>query len=331
MSDHESDDERLAAFLDGRMDARRREEMLAHLTRSDEDRAVLAGTARILRQLEEAGANAPGDASAPAAGHETADTAAPDGVIPLDTRRSPRLGPDQVQARRGRVLRWIALAAVLAAVALVTGRVLRSRSSVGDEPVRLAARHGARGLPAEWIDSPPWTAVRGDDLGGALSPGERSARSVRAGAMLVDLEVAVQARDSAMTRALASRVGRFDPQGSRSGALHEIAEGAGGSPERLRPLVREATEQIAKRLDPDALRLGAWIEAARLAAVRQDAAFFRDRETRQMLDQAGRVAAGDPEAQAAVQQVRHLVAADPLKWEALAPALDALAGELASD
>ncbi|MEW5925939.1 MAG: hypothetical protein AB1941_00495, partial [Gemmatimonadota bacterium] len=60
MSDHDSDDERLAAFLDGRMDARRREEMLAHLTRSDEDREVLARTAAILRQLEEAGGRGPG-------------------------------------------------------------------------------------------------------------------------------------------------------------------------------------------------------------------------------------------------------------------------------
>jgi hypothetical protein len=323
VSDHESDDERVAAFLDGRMDARRREEMLAHLTRSREDRAVLAGTAQILRQLEEAGAIAPGEASAPAAGQEAADTAMAEGVIPLDTRRPPRPGP--------RVLRWLALAAVLAGIALVTGRVLRPRSSIGDEPVRLAARleHGAEGLPAGWTDDPPWTPARGDDLGGVLTPEERFARAAQAGAMLLDLSVAVEAHDAAATHRLATQIGRFDPRGGRSGgALRKIIDGAGGSPERLQPLVGEATERIAKRLDPDALRLGAWTEAARLAAAYQDTAFFRGGEAREMLNQA---AAADPPARAAVQQVRPLLREEPLQWDALGAALYNLANELASE
>jgi hypothetical protein len=317
VSDHESDDERVAAFLDGRMDARRREEMLAHLTGSDEDRAVLAATAAILRQLEEDdAAAADADAPAPASGQERGDAA----VIPLQTRRWTR----------GPVLRWILLAAVLAGV-LVTGRVLRPPASIADEPMRLAARleHGTRGLPAGWTDQRPWTS-RGDDPGGASSPGERSARSARAGAMLVDLSVAVQGRDAAATRVLASQLAaRFDPQGGRSGALREIADGAGASPERLKPLVADATERIAKRLDGDALRLGAWTEAAGLAAASRDAGFFRDGETQRMLDQAGQLTAGDPAARSAVQRVRLLLAADPPRWEALAPAIDEMARELA--
>lgn len=325
MSDHESDDERVAAFLDGRMDARRREEMLAHLTRSDEDREVLARTAAILRQLEEEEAVGIGT-SAPTAEPWRDDTMAGESVIPLDTRRP-------VHSTRPRVLRWMALAAVLAGVALITGRVLRPHASVADEPVRLAARleHGAEGLPAGWMERRPWTSARGEEVGGVPSPGERSARSARAGAMLVDLSVAVQARDSAATWVLARQLaGRFDPQGGRGGALREIADGAGASPDRLRPLIGEATERIAKRLDEEALRLGAWTEAAGLAAARQDAGFFRDGETRQVLDRAARVTAGDPAARAAVQQVRLLLAADPPRWEALAPAIDTLARELAS-
>ncbi|MET0400560.1 MAG: hypothetical protein ABW277_27465 [Longimicrobiaceae bacterium] len=321
MSDHESDDERVAAFLDGRMDARRREEMLAHLNGNDEDRAVLADTAALLRQLEKEDAAASSDMAAPTAKPGHHDTAE---VVPLDTRRRTRAP----------LLRWVAVAAALAGIALVTGRLLQSPPSIADEPVRLAARleHGAQGLPPGWTELRPWTPVRGDDPGGARSPGEQSARSVRAGAMLVDLSVAVHARDAAATRVLASQIaGRFDPQGGRSGALREIADSAGASPERLRPLVGEATERIAKRLDPDALRLGAWAEAAGLAAARQDTGFFRDGETRRMLEHAGRLAAGDPAARAAVQQVRRLLAADPPRWEALAPAIDALARELASE
>lgn len=316
MSDQETDDERRAAFLDGRMDARRRQEMLARFIASEEERELLAVTADVLRELEEEDAEA-----------DAADQA----VIPLHTRR-----PEPVQElprRRMPALRWLALAAVLAGVAL-TGRALTTRPSVADEPVLLAARleHGAQGLPAGWTERRPWTSVRGEDPGAASSPTGRSARSARAGAMLVDLSVAVEARDAAATRVLAAQLAaRFDPQGGRGGALRDIAEGAGKSPERLRPLIGEATERIARRLDADALRLGAWTEAAGLAAARRDAGFFRDPATRRTLDDAGRLTQADPPGHGALQQVRLLLAADPPRWEALAPALDALARELATE
>ncbi|HEX8271784.1 MAG TPA: hypothetical protein VF615_03965 [Longimicrobiaceae bacterium] len=321
MSDHESDDERVAAFLDGRLDARRREEMLAHLNADDEDRALLADTAALLRQLEAEDAAPVPEVPGPAAEPERAEPIAAEGVVPLDARRRTRAA----------LLRRVTLAAaVVAGVALVTGRLLQGPPPVAGEPVRLAARleHGARGLPPGWTEQRPWSSARGDDPGGAPSPGERTARSARAGAMLVDLSVAVEARDSAATRVLAAQLAaRFDPQGGRSGALRGIADGAGASPRRLRPLIGEATERIAGRLDPDALRLGAWTEAAGLAAAGRDAGFFRDAETQRMLDRA----AEDPAARAAARQVRLLLAADPPRWEALAPAIDALARELASE
>jgi hypothetical protein len=46
-------DEEIASFLDGRLTGLEREEMLGHLVESAEDRAHLAGTADVLRQLEE--------------------------------------------------------------------------------------------------------------------------------------------------------------------------------------------------------------------------------------------------------------------------------------
>jgi hypothetical protein len=324
VSDRESDDERLAAFLDGRMDARRREEMLVHLAESDEDRAVAIAAAAILRQLEEESAAGPEEA---AAEQEREDTP----VILLDTHRARPVA--EARRRRAPAGRWLAVAAVLAGVAL-TGRALTTRGSVGDEPVLLAGRleHGAQGLPAGWTERRPWTSARGEGAGGASSPGERSASSARAGAMLVDLSVAVQARDAAATRVLAAQIAaRFDPQGGRSGALRDIAEGAGKSPEQLHPLIGEATERIAGRLDADALRLGAWTEAARLAAARRDARFFRDPATRRTLDDAGRLTQADPPAHGALQKVRLLSAGDPPRWDALAPALDALARELATE
>ncbi|HEX8358925.1 MAG TPA: hypothetical protein VF613_02325 [Longimicrobium sp.] len=322
MSDQETDDERLAAFLDGRLDAGRRQEMLARFTASAEEREALAVTADILRELEEEDA----EAAALALGEEGHDA----GVIPLHTRR-PAPGTE-VRPARARIIRWIALAAVLAGVALVAGRALQDRGSVAGEPVRLAARleHADEGLPAGWTERRPWTSVRGE--GSAPTAGEQRARSARAGAMLVDLSVAAQARDTAATRVLATQLAaRFDPRGGRTGALRRIADGAGGDPERLRPLIGEATERIAGGLDADALRLGAWTEAAGLAAARRDAAFFRDRATRRTLDQAGRLTQADPAANAALQRVRLLAPADPPRWDALAPAIDALAREIATE
>ncbi len=313
MSDQETDDERLAAFLDGRMDARRRQETLARFTASAEEREALAVTADILRELEEEDAEA-----ARAAGAESKGA----GVIPLHSRRPART----------RILQWVAIAAVLAGIALVTGRALQGRDPVAGEPVRLAARleHADEGLPAGWTEQRPWSSVRGE--GGASTAGEQRARSARAGAMLVDLSVAVQARDAAATRVLAAQLAaRFDPQGGRAGALRQIADGAGGDPERLQPLIGEATERIAGGLDADALRLGAWTEAAGLAAARQDAAFFKDRATQRTLDDAGRLTQADPAANAALQRVRLLAPADPPRWDALVPAIDALAREIATE
>ena len=97
-------------------------------------------------------------------------------------------------------------------------------------------------------------------------------------------------------------------------------------------MLEQATDQVAKRLGRrDALQLGAWAEAARLAAVRRDAAFFRDGPTRPMLDRAAQLAPSDS-ARAAVREVRRLLpgAAGP-RWKELAGALDRLLGEVASD
>ncbi|HVG43877.1 MAG TPA: hypothetical protein VM890_04075, partial [Longimicrobium sp.] len=295
-----NEDERLAAFLDGRLDEREREAMLARLTADDDAYEVFAHTAQVLRlaEADAAAAGAPED----------------EGVIPLHGR-----APVLAASRRPAVLRWLALAAVLAGVALA-GRALWPRSSAGADPVRVAARleHVSAGLPLGFIEDTPWASVRGDGAPGGASPEERVARAAHAGALLLDLSVAVQGRDAAKTRLLAAQVIARTGSG---GALRTIADGAGSPPERLQPLVEEATERIAKRLgQPEALRLGIWVEAARLAAATHDAAFFADARTQGILDDAARL---EPSARAAVEQVRGLLpGAGSPRWDALAAALD---------
>lgn len=342
MSDAWNEDEWVAAFLDGRLDERERAEMLARLAADDEAYQHFAATAAILHEAEaarETGGSKGEDGSpgAPAeeeilgeagpagplrrAGTDAAlapETDRDDGVIDLRSRRPPP------------VLRWLALAAGIAALALA-GRALWPRTSSAGDPVRLAARleRADAGLPQVWNQPPPWSSPRGDDQGGAVTS---AARAARAGALLVDLSVAVRGRDAARTRLLAEQItSRFDPQADRTGARREFSEGAGGPPERLEPLVEQATDRIARRLGREALELGAWTEAARLAAARHDARFFRDRATRPMLDRLASRAAADAQSRAAVERVRLLLAeAGPPPWDALALALDGLAREIAS-
>ncbi|HEV7589671.1 MAG TPA: hypothetical protein VGO40_16265 [Longimicrobium sp.] len=339
MNDPWNEDERLAAFVDGRLGERERAEMLAHLTADDDAFEVFAGLAAILRraEVEDAGAGAPvdeGGASVPAGAGEPVH----EGVISLEERaraRADRLERGEAGRRakqRVSPLGWTALAAVLAGVAVVTGPALRARTSAAGEPVRVAARleHAAEGLPPGW--PLPWSSPRGDGATAGGSPEERAARAARAGALLVDLSVAVQARDAERTRLLAGQIAsRFDRHAGRGGALRKIADGAGSPPAALQPLLVQATHRIAKRGDRDALQVGAWVEAARLAAATHDAAFFRDNQTQRILWHAARLTASAPSARAALQRVRLLLpGAGPPRWEELAAALEALAGEIAS-
>jgi hypothetical protein len=69
------------------------------------------------------------------------------------------------------------------------------------------------------------------------------------------------------------------------------------------------------------MRLGAWLEAARVAASRHDAAFFRSRATGRVLERSTAIV--DPEERAAMERVRNAVASEPSPdWAALATALE---------
>lgn len=302
MKEPRSDDEQLAALLDGRLQGRAREELLAHLAMSNDDRRVFTDTAAILRELEEAEAGEAGEA-------DKAEAA----PIPL-----------RPAVRRWRVpAGWGAMAAVLAGVVLLAALWSRGRDSGAADPVRLAARlEPGAGLPDGWTGRPAWDPARGD------APGERAAQAARAGALLVDLAVAVEARDTADTRLLAEQVrSRFDPRAGGTGPLRQLAARAGAPADSLRPLVESATERLAGSLGEEPLRLGAWAEAGRLAAHRRDAAFFRASGTRAMLDRAER----DPAARASAARVRAAIPPEgPPDWDALAAALDALLRALAS-
>ncbi|HEY7771370.1 MAG TPA: hypothetical protein VIB55_24580, partial [Longimicrobium sp.] len=171
MKDSRLDDERLAALLDGDLSEQERNELLAELSPFDDDYQVLVGTAALLHEMEVQERQSQGRDAPPA----------PGAAIPL---RPP------ARRRWGSPGRWAALAAGVAGIALAAG--LAGRGSQGADAVRLAAGLEANTrLPEGWTERARWSSPRGDP-----SSRSSSAQAVQAGALLVDLAVAVRTRDA---------------------------------------------------------------------------------------------------------------------------------------
>jgi hypothetical protein len=323
------DDERLSALIEGQVTGRQRDEMLARLAASEDDYEVFTDTAAVLQALEDedARANRTGETPVISLPDDKHDQENPvpemaisalgeqEDVIPL---RPPARGP-RMPAR------WLAVAASVVGVVVISTLALPRRGSPGHEPRQLALQVDS--LPKGWV-SPTQSGGRGP--AGSTSD---DALAVYAGAMLVDISVAAQSGDTALTRELAKVLSRrADPGASAAAPLERIA--APGAPTgSLLALVDEATDRLlATQLQRRPLELGAWIEAARLAARRRDArdeAFFRDPATDGMLGRAERLAGDDAAARAAVKSVREaLPAGGPPRWDLLEQALTGLLTQL---
>jgi hypothetical protein len=317
-----NDDERLAALLDGKLDGRQREELLADLAASDDDYEVFADTASILRQVEEEdeaalfAENVVEDRGGPGTGSVLrqidADPATENhpsnGVIPF----RPRLRARPWQ-------RWAAIAAGLGGIAVAATFAARQGSSPRAEPMRLAAtlEHRDQGVPEGWAGWPSSSRGEGDP-----------ASAAQAGALLVVLSVAVQARDTADVQLYSEQLrSRYEPA-MPSSPFRRLAERPGAPADSLERLVSLGTDRLADRLGRPHLELGAWVEAARLAADRRDGAFFQGDGA--VPRNAERLLSADTAAARALQRVRTaLPATGPPRWNVLTPSLDTLRTKLA--
>lgn len=308
MKEHRKDDERLSALLQGQLSGPERDELLAHLAASDDDYEVFNDAVEILAALEEQDAR-------------TAAAEEPAPVIPMPQPQRPWRPPT----------RWLAQAAVIAGVALVSTLALRGRTPAGGDPVWLAeAVHApGQGLPEGWLDESLWPGPRG----GAASGESDRAAAAQAGAMLVELAVAVQTGDTTNIRLAATQLRRFQPVGSAATTLRQIQDSPGAPPEVLKELVEDATNQLAKQFEDDDtyLQLGAWTRGALFAAAAGDEDFFRGGASRGMLRRTERLTRDDEVAHAAAEKVRDTLAADgPPDWATLRTDLTALLREIAS-
>jgi hypothetical protein len=221
------------------------------------------------------------DAAAAAAAVQAAAKSEP--TVPGATPVTPLRPPERARGWRRPPARWLALAAVLAAVALIPF-LRRAGSDDPRDAVALLQAQGAA-LPAGW-DSHPWSRTRGG--GDGLTD---DARAVRLGTLMVDLNVAYTAGDTAAVQLLADRIGFYLESVPGSGPLASIyrrleTNAAKVGNAEVERLMTEAWEQLPRTVGEKMVRLGAWTEAARIAATRRDADFFRDRRARTVLDHA---------------------------------------------
>jgi hypothetical protein len=305
MSDSPIDPERIAALIDGRLGERERAELLARLaTSSDDDLESVADAVAVARELE--GENA----AAPAA---------------VRRRPSWRRPPGS----------WLALAAAAVGVVLAPAIWWSTRGQDGaGDPSRFARAitQAEGGLPAGW-DTHPWGATRSAPAG--LTP---QARAVRVGARMTDLELAARAGDP-RTAELAGDVVALlaDVPGSGPATTDYRAvmmADPGGPSERLTALVERARMSVTPIFDRDYLEVGAWLEAARLAASRRDSAFFASRASRDMLERVGNLRSVASPTRSYLDSVRQVIsnnaARDPRTVDrVLAEALAALGSTFA--
>lgn len=321
MTQPQMDENDLARFLDGRMPDEERSSAVAHLSESDLDAELLADAAYLLRDLEGEGGVVVDNTPRAAHPHlDETDTGHDSRVVPLrppSTARTWRRGP----------VRWLALAAVLAGVVPVALSRSRGPDGPGEFAVLLANR--SAGVPAGWTGSRPWGTTRG-----AGDVAEENALAARIGALNVDLDLAIAARQSELTDTLAGDIAYRLENASWTGPAliagnyREIAERAGGPPAELAALLEEARERLPDVFDADHLNLGAWAEAARIAAASRDEAFFQARASRKMMDRAASLESLDEGARATVDVIRTEARADQPDWTVLATQTGALLGQI---
>jgi hypothetical protein len=315
------DDNDLARLLDRTLAEDERGSAVAHLAGSDADAEVLGDAAYLLRELEEEDGVIVGDTRTGHPHQDEADTGHDAKVVPLRPPSTARTW------RRGSV-RWLALAAVLAGVLLVPLTLSRSGSRApGDFATLLTSRDA--GLPTGWEDEVRWSGTRG---GGNVAADP--ALSARLGAWQVDLEVAANAGQEEATRRFSGKIvamlGDMQGSGPVAAVYSDIAARAKEPAETLMPSVADARENLVLFVIEDYFSLGAWAEAASLAARRRDAAFFQTRTSRKMLDRAASLSALDEQGRTTVEAIRTAAQADQPNWAVLVTQTDALLSQIAS-
>lgn len=284
------DPERLAALLDGRLDARARAELLAQIAASDEALGDLADAAGVLLELEKNGGGA----------------ASRGATVPR--RRWPPSA-------------WLAIAAVFVVAFLAPWLALKSRPSSRAE-ARVVQLLSARQypLPAAWAED-PWPRTRGE------LPMSADARAVRLGAYLVDFESAQRAADRRAPIIAARIAGLLEelPAGAAlSGPYRDAA-----SQKLDTAALRDARTAAVRAAGVTPSVLGIWVEEARLAAAARDSGYFRGADFGDAEEWMRRTRSATPTVTAALARARLATRATAgIDWPSLQQSLTTVMSEL---
>jgi hypothetical protein len=300
-----------------------RSSIKARLLADDEAMSQFADATAVLRELEaEDGIVVVGETAhdePPRVGD--ADPAHDPKVVPLpppSTRRAWRRPP----------ARWLALAAVFVGALLVLPPRFGGRDSSGDFAASFTDPQA--GVPPDWVL--PY-GTRGE--GNAAAD---NALAAHFGALHMQLELAVAARQQDTTqrsetvdisRRIAVMLDGVTAGGTVSPIYHAIAARDSLSQDSVLHLLAEGRKYLPPFVGKDYFALGAWAEAARIAAHRQDAAFFRTRASRRMLDRAASGPSPEDATRASVEKIRAALAPDEPDWMALRSETDQLLRSLA--
>jgi hypothetical protein len=265
-----------ASLIDGRLTGADRNAALSKLATSPEDLEILADVVAVSRELD-------GD------------------VTDIETFAERK-------RRRRPIVKWASMAAA-AAIAVASIPMLR-----GDRvpaPDGFASMVSLKGTLGPGWDAHSWAATRGAD-----NDISERARGIRTGVLTSTFDFAAAHGDSTLTD-LATKIASLltDVPGasdvvSQYRALAAI-HGAISS-DQLRKARVAAREMVSKT----AFDQGAWLEAARLAAVAHDSAFFASKVSRRQLSELETSA--DARTRDDVVAVGHLI--DKGDWDGLAVA-----------
>jgi hypothetical protein len=261
------DPEKLAAFLDGTLNEAEREEVLRQLARSRRAFETLAGAAAILTEIDDQSKAVRRNSWLRA--------------VPGSTRWLVQRG-----MLLGAVMLVVGVTAAVVRAKLGTrpGNPVALAESVAESLTAVEPGDAARRLPRGWPD-PVWSVVRSDAF--PIDPRviDDEASAFRIGIRIVTLEFAWR-YDAVLAESI----------GQELIGLLESIDGATPMAARYRALVSGASTAEEQRaavrdlriilLDSPWFDLGAWTEAARLAALAEAGRFFDTRVSRSALQSA---------------------------------------------
>jgi len=288
-----TDAERLALLLEGKLSAEDRTKLLADLEASPELREAYADAIAVL------------DVAVPAPARDR-------GPTPISS--APSL--------RRRVTGFAIAAGLLLALLVPLTRSARRPTNLPQSSA-IVALLADRGRDASQLEAKPWRELRG-----ASQTLPRRASAVRIGALIADFDIA-SARGDSSASVIAARIA----------ALADAYPGGGGAGDAYRAVAADRTATAAKKDEAlgametlagaNELRLGTWLEAARIAVRSRDSSFFAAPATSRALNVARSIGADQTTVRDAAAALSAALDARPRDWTAISGAVDKLLKALA--